>query len=112
LNPQWTHVFSTLDFDNLLIMAVIVIALIAAFAIHFTRPRKPTVDVYLGGVGLDFEKRTYRNSLSGVSEATQRNWYLDGWFGEASVTPIATVIGIVVMAAGFFLAYFQMGGML
>ncbi|MDR3307624.1 MAG: hypothetical protein LBS58_01840 [Coriobacteriales bacterium] len=111
LLPQWAAITSTIDFDNLLIMAVIVLALIAAFAIQFTRPKKPTASIYLAGVALDSQERTYRNSFSGETQATQRNWYLDGWFGEKALEPTANIMSIVVIAFGF-IAALMMGGAL
>jgi ech hydrogenase subunit A len=68
------------------------------------------VPVYLGGVGLDFENRTYRDSLSGESQASQRNWYLEGLFGEGALTPVANTMCVVVLLVGGILALLNLGG--
>ncbi|MDR3314992.1 MAG: hypothetical protein LBS98_00695 [Coriobacteriales bacterium] len=108
----WGSISATIDFDNLIIMAVIVLALIAAFAVQFTRPKKPTASVYLAGVALDAEKRTYRNSLNGETQTTQRNWYLDGWLGEKTLEPIANIISILLIAVGLACSLLVTGGVL
>jgi ech hydrogenase subunit A len=121
----------TISFDNLLIMATIVLALLGCFAVFLMRAgragaggkgaggegakdgaggKKRTVPVYLAGVGLDFENRTYRNSLSGTSQATQRNWYLDGWFGERVLTPVANITCIMILLFGAVFAVLSLWG--
>jgi ech hydrogenase subunit A len=113
-NAAWNGITATIDFDNLLIMAIIVAVLLGAFVIQMLMRGRNTdnTDIYLSGVGLDFEKRTFRNSLSGESEATQRNWYLGSWFGEPVVLPIGNILTIVIMAAGLVLACLGIGGLL
>jgi ech hydrogenase subunit A len=92
-------------------MAVIVLAVIVCFAAFFGRKsKKRTVPIYLAGVGLDFENRTYRNSLSGTSRATQRNWYMESWFGEGLLTPIANVMCIVILVFGAVASLVNFGG--
>jgi ech hydrogenase subunit A len=109
---SWTQISAAIDFDNLLIMGVIVAALVIAFAIQLTRRRRTDLSVYLSGVGLDFESRSFKNSLSGETRSTQRNWYLESWFGEAMVIPAASIVCILVLAAGFVLAYLGIGGLI
>ncbi len=41
------------------------------------------VPVYLAGVSENNANRTFRNSLSGETMATSRNWYMEGVFGDA-----------------------------
>jgi ech hydrogenase subunit A len=108
-----TQTLAAIDFDSLLIMAVIVLAVIVCFVAFFGRKsKKRTVPIYLAGVGLDFENRTYRNSLSGTSQATQRNWYMEGWFGEGLLTPIANVMCIVILVLGAVASLVNLGGWL
>ena len=45
------------------------------------------VPVYLAGVSENNANRTFRNSLSGETMATSRNWYMEGVFGEPKLTP-------------------------
>jgi ech hydrogenase subunit A len=105
------HALAAIDFDNLLIMAIIVLSVIVCFVAFFGRKsKKRIVPIYLAGVGLDFENRTYRNSLSGTSQATQRNWYMEKWFGEGLLTPIANVMCIVILVLGAVASLVSFGG--
>ncbi|MCL2882893.1 MAG: NADH-quinone oxidoreductase subunit L [Coriobacteriia bacterium] len=113
------HLGSTISFDNLAIMAVIALFLFAIFIFQFIRPRKkPDIGIYMAGIGTDTEHREYRNSLSGVSQAGQRNWYLSKAFGEKTVTPPAYIVSIVLIAVGLGaavligLGLIQTGGLL
>jgi ech hydrogenase subunit A len=98
-----TGALAAIDFDNLLIMALIVLATVTVLALLFRRPRRPkgrTVPIYLGGVGLDFEKRTYRNALSQEGVASQRNWYMESWFGEGRLTMVMNTMCVTVLLFG------------
>jgi ech hydrogenase subunit A len=99
-----------ISFDNLLIMAIIVVALILAFAVFFLRTKKRTAPIYLSGVGVDFEKRTYLSSLSKETKASQRNWYMNGWFSEDFMTPLANTCCIAVLAFGLVLSVLSVWG--
>ncbi len=55
------------------------------------RNKAKKVDIYLAGVSRDNAERTFRNSLSGESTASSRNWYLEGLFGEKRISPVGTV---------------------
>jgi ech hydrogenase subunit A len=112
-NAWETGTLAAIDFDNLLIMSLIVLALLVSFFVFLGRSKrkgKRVASVYLGGVGLDFENRTYRNSLSQESQASQRNWYMEGWFGERSLTPVANTMCIIILAFGLVFALLNLGG--
>jgi ech hydrogenase subunit A len=73
--------------------------------------RRPRIaPIYLAGVGLDFDNRSYRDSLSGESVATQRNWYMEGWFGESLLTPVMNTMCLTVLAFGAIGALLGLGG--
>jgi ech hydrogenase subunit A len=93
---------STIDVNNLIIMSIVLVVLFAAFSIQFNRGRKaPTDTVYLSGVGVSSNSRSFKNSLGGVTEATQRNWYMESIFGNKVLSQVATALAIVIML-GFF----------
>ena len=104
---------AAIGFDNLLIMAVIVAAVLLLFLLFLWRMRpgagradsspNDQPSIYLSGVGLDSESRSYRNSLSGVSQASQRNWYMDGWFSESRLTTVANSMCVALMVIGLVL---------
>jgi ech hydrogenase subunit A len=132
-----TDALAAIDFDNLLIMALLVLAILVPFLVFLGRGQrggksgerasatqeaggsvqeaggqneKHNAPVYLGGVGLDFENRTYRNSLSQESQASQRNWYMEGWFGERSLTPMMNIACITILVFGLVFALISLGG--
>jgi ech hydrogenase subunit A len=113
LQSVWAQPASAaIGFDNLLIMASMVLLLLAVFIVQFIRPGKAGGNVYLAGIALDNEKRIFKNALSAPSEATQRNWYLSGWFGEKRITPIANILCLIALVGGLALAFAGMGGLL
>lgn len=109
VEPYIVSVYGTLgqaiSSDNLWIgsiaVAVVVIVLFAGMG-RSSRSRK--VDVYLSGVSRDNAERTFQNALSGTSEATVRNWYMQDVFGEKRVAPVGVVCNTLVIVAAFVLA--------
>jgi ech hydrogenase subunit A len=101
---------AAIDFDNLLIMAIIVLVTIVSFAVFLGRSKKRGAPIYLSGVGLDFEKRSFRNALSGESESVQRNWYMEGWFSEKALAPLVNTMCVVVLLFGTVLAVLSLWG--
>jgi ech hydrogenase subunit A len=100
---SWAAVAPAISFDNLLIMAVLVLVLIVVFIIFFGRSKKRQVPIYLAGLGIDFDKRSYRDALSQPRVAVQRNWYMEDWFGEKTLAPIANVMCTAIIVLGIFL---------
>ncbi|MDR3036946.1 MAG: hypothetical protein LBU31_00840 [Coriobacteriales bacterium] len=101
---------AAIDFDNLLIMAIIVLVTIVSFVVFLGRSKKRGAPIYLSGVGLDFEKRSFRNALSGESESAQRNWYMEGWFSEKALAPLVNSMCVVVLLFGAVLAVLSLWG--
>lgn len=101
LSSMWGTVVPAISFDNLLIMAIIVIGVLVLFVAFSGRTAKGRkVDVYMSGVGMNLEERTYRSSLSVETKASQRNWYLADWFGEKILTPVADIMCTVILIVG------------
>ncbi len=86
--------------DNLWIgcicVAVVIIVLLAGLGHKSSKARK--VNIYLAGVSSDNDNRVFRNALSGTTEATARNWYMDDFFGEKKIAPVGVTLNILVMA--------------
>jgi ech hydrogenase subunit A len=114
VNAAWNSVDATIDFNYLLIMCIVVVLLIVVFALRFARPPKGrgNATVYMSGVGINSDTRTYRDSLGGETQATQRNWYLAKWFGDIRLERTGSVLCVVVMAIGFVVSFAVMGGQL
>ena len=83
------------------ICAVLVILMLFAGLGRSSKQKK--VDVYLAGASADNAARTFRGSMSQPVEATSRNMYLDGIFGEAKIASVSSAICTLVMVAGIAL---------
>ena len=91
--------------DGNLWLAAIMCAFIAIvlFAGLGSKGKGRRVDIYLAGATAEKGERRFINSLSGATEATARNWYMEGIFGEKTIRPIGelccAVIIVVALAA-------------
>ena len=70
------------------------------------------VPVYLAGVSENNANRTFRNSLSGETMATSRNWYMEGVFGEPKLTPVGDWATSIIIVVGFCAAIATLYGLL
>ena len=70
------------------------------------------VPVYLAGVSENNANRTFRNSLSGETMATSRNWYMEGVFGEPKITPVGVWATSIIIVVGFCAAIATLYGLL
>lgn len=70
------------------------------------------VPVYLAGVSENNANRTFRNSLSGETMATSRNWYMEGVFGEPQITPVGVWATSIIIVVGFCAAIATLCGLL
>ena len=91
--------------DNLWIASICVVLVCIALFAGKGQSKQRRVNVYLAGVGRDFDGRTFTNSLSGESMATARNWYMESLFGEKKIAPIGVICNSVIMVAAFVLAF-------
>ena len=102
--PYITNVFAevpeTLTSGDLWIMAVIALVIAIIFLGFTGATKKRVVPVYMAGAGVDFDKRTYLDSLNVEAEATQRNWYMDDFFNEAKVTMVGLAVSLTLLAGG------------
>ncbi len=92
--------------DNLWIASICVFVVVIALFTGLGRSKKKKVDVYLSGVSVNNDKRAFKNSLSGQTEAIVRNWYMDNIFGEAKIAPIGVIFNSVIMIAALVLGLF------
>lgn len=90
--------------DNLWIASICVIVVTIALFAGIGHSKKRQVDVYLSGVNIDNDTRSFQNSLSGQTIATARNWYMESWFGEKFVGPVGVICNSVIILAAIILA--------
>ena len=99
-----------ISFDNLIIAGVAVILMIIVIFAGLGHSTARKVDVYLAGVSVDNNNRTFKNSLSGVTQATARNWYMKDWLGEQRLDIFGTVsCSVFIIALYVFAALFAAG---
>ena len=92
---------NAIPIGDLWIMAVIALVIAIIFLGFSGNTKKRIAPVYLSGVGVDENARTFRNSFNGVSTATQRNWYMNGIFGERKMVLIGIVISLTLIFSSF-----------
>ncbi len=95
--------------DNLWIASICVIFVVVVLFGGIGSKKTRRVSVYLAGVGDNHDERTFRNSLSGITTATARNWYMEDFFGEARVAPIGVWASVLVMVVAVILAFVGVG---
>ncbi len=94
--------------DNLWIASICVVVVVVALFGGVGKSKKRKVDVYLSGISVDNDARSFTNSLSGTSVATARNWYMESWFGEDSVAIVGVIFNSLIMAAAVIFALFAL----
>lgn len=114
VEPYLYTVYGTLSFpisfDNLIIAGVAVVLMIIVIFAGLGHSTARKVDVYLAGVSVDNNDRTFKNSLSGVTQATARNWYMKDWLGEQRLDVFGTVAcSVFIIALYVFAALFAAG---
>ena len=92
--------------DDLWITSILATFVIVVFFAGLGGSKAKRGTVYLAGVGVDPDARSYRNSLSGESIATSRNIYMSAIFSEDRIRPIgesvcAIIIVVAIIASGF-----------
>jgi ech hydrogenase subunit A len=98
----WITASNVLGFDNLIIMSIVFLVLMALLAVQLIRKRPASNDtVYMAGIGSDSQGRSYTNSFGKVYPAGQRNWYMENIFGEKTLGRQATILIAAIM--GVFL---------
>lgn len=91
--------------DNLWISSILaVFVVILLFGGLNGKSKQKRVDVYLAGVNTQNDRRMFTNSLSGESEATVRNFYLDNIFGESKFRRVGEVMCSVIIVVALVAA--------
>ena len=90
--------------DNLWVASICVVVVAAVPLAPRLSSGARRVPVYLAGVSADNDARAFRDSMSGQTPATARNWYLEDVFGEKRIAPVGVVFNSLIMAVVFVLA--------
>lgn len=90
--------------DNLYIGSICTCVVVIALFVGIGRSKHRQVDIYLSGINIDNDARGFKNSLSGESIATSRNWYMQDYFGERKIAPIGVIFNSIIMLAAIIMA--------
>lgn len=116
VEPYLSDVFATpmvtVGEDNLWISAILAFVVFVVMFGGLGHRHVKRVPVYLSGVSANNDERTFRNSLSGETQATARNWYLEEIFGEGRIKPVGEIACTTIIVLGFALSAATMAGML
>ncbi len=105
IEGMWGQFHTVLSSDNLWIASICSIFVVCVLFGALGRPsKKKKVGIYLSGVSADNEARVFRNSMSGTSMATSRNWYMESFFGEAVLNSPGTIICSAIIIIAFVIA--------
>ena len=90
------EVTAAISSGDLWIMAFIA-CILACILLGFTGgTTKKVVPVYMAGASIDSEQRSFRNSFGKEEIASQRNWYMEGLFGEKKMAALGVCAALVV----------------
>ncbi|MEF9925552.1 MAG: proton-conducting transporter membrane subunit [Raoultibacter sp.] len=98
--------------DNLWIASVSVIFIAVVLFAGLGKTKTKKAEIYLSGVSVDNENRTFRNSMSQETQATARNWYMESIFGEKRIAPVGSICCTLVMVVAFAAAATSMLGLM
>lgn len=90
--------------DNLFIASLCVCVVVIALFAGLGRSKAKKVDVYLAGISAGNADRAFKNSMSGQTTATARNWYMESVFGEKRIAPVGVVFNSLIMVCAICLA--------
>ncbi len=91
--------------DNLWLASLCTVIVVAVlFAGLGSKQKTRRANVYRAGISRDNDSRAFQNSLSGTTEATTRNCYMESVFGEARIAPVGVAFNTLIMVAAFVIA--------
>jgi ech hydrogenase subunit A len=96
---------------DMIIMCIMIGVIVLMFAFMFGKTKKRIVPIYLAGVNKG-DNITYEGSMQKDMTVTLRNWYMDGYFGEAKMNLVGGVAtGVIIIVTLGMVAGTIIGGM-
>ena len=98
--------------DNLWLasLAVVLVAIVIFGGLGKSHSKR--AKVYLSGVSVNNDERVFRNSLSGETQASARNYYLEDIFGESHIGPVGVVACVLIIIIAFACGLASLPGLL
>ena len=98
----------SIDNTSLWIMSILTVVVFIVILLATSRKQKTRrVSVYMAGISINNPGRTFRNSMTGESAATAKNWYLESYFGEGKLQKPVQILSAVYIALLFVFAAAQ-----
>ncbi len=98
----------SIDNTSLWIMSILTVVVFIVILVATSRKQKTRrASVYMAGISIDNPGRTFRNSMTGESAATAKNWYLESYFGEGKLQKPVQILSAVYIALLFVFAAAQ-----
>ena len=92
----------SIDNTSLWIMSILTVVVFIVILVATSRKQKTRrVSVYMAGISINNPGRTFRNSMTGESAATAKNWYLESYFGEGKLQKPVQILSAVYIALLF-----------
>jgi ech hydrogenase subunit A len=96
---------------DMIIMCIMIAVIVLMFAFMFGKTKKRIVPIYLSGVNKG-DNVTYEGSMQKDMTVSLRNWYMDGYFGEARMNLIGgTATAVIILVTLGMVAGTIIGGM-
>jgi ech hydrogenase subunit A len=96
---------------DMIIMCIMIGVIVLMFAFMFGKTNKRIVPIYLSGVNKG-DNVTYEGSMQKDMTVSLRNWYMDGYFGEAKMNLFGGVAtAVIILVALGMVAGSIIGGM-
>lgn len=116
LSPLFMHSYGLEDIvlighDNLLLASIILVFIVIIIFAGLNKGKARKVNVYLSGISVNNEERTFSSSLSKETTAISRNWYLENIFGEKVISPIGTICCSLIIIIAFAMAAITLPGL-
>lgn len=97
---------------SLWLASIVMVFIVIVIFFGLGRGKAKKANVYMSGISVNNDERTFSSSLSKETPATARNWYMENFFGESTIAPVGSICCALVMIAAFIGAAIMPTGLL
>ena len=103
--PYLSSVFgegsSVIADGDLWLMAIIALFVVIILVMSKGATKKRKLDVYMAGINVNNEERSFVDSFGNIRPSLQRNWYMNEMFPEKKVALIGALVSVVLIVGSF-----------
>ena len=99
-----------IDDDGMWITAILAGVIFVFILAFLGKSKKKIVPVYMAGVSVDNDTRSFKGSLGGEVESASRNWYMQPLFGEPRLKPVGEVFCCAVIVFALIYGILMVAG--